>query len=102
MRLTRIAAQYRLTLAGFEPRILLVDHVDAALAADDAAVLVTLLERTERITDLHDTRLLAKIGLKGRYPGRRGNYARPSPLSTREIPEKMAVFRQKSPEPVYP
>jgi hypothetical protein len=58
MRLWQKAAQYRLTLTGFEPRILLVDHVNAALAADDAAVLVTLLERTERITDLHDMRLL--------------------------------------------
>jgi hypothetical protein len=48
-------SQYRLTLTGFEPRILLVDHVDATLAADNAAVLVTLLERTEGIADLHDT-----------------------------------------------
>ena len=53
----RKAAQYRLTLAGFEPRILLVDHVNAALAADDAAVLVTLLERAERVANLHRTAL---------------------------------------------
>src|SRR5690349_19200849 len=55
MRLYPQAAQYRLTLTGFEPRILLVDHVHAARAADDAAVLIALLERTEGVADLHDT-----------------------------------------------
>src|SRR5712671_767760 len=43
-----------LALAGLEARIGLVDDVDAALAAHDAAVLVALLERLQRIGDLHD------------------------------------------------
>jgi hypothetical protein len=50
-----IAPNYDLTLAGFEPGVLLIDDIDPALAADDAAVLVTLLERTERVANLHDT-----------------------------------------------
>jgi membrane-bound lytic murein transglycosylase B len=52
--------EYCLTLAGFEPRILLVDHVNTTLAADDAAVLVTLLERPEGVANLHDTPSRAK------------------------------------------
>jgi hypothetical protein len=46
---------YDLALAGFEPGVLLVDDIDPAFAADDAAVLVTLLERPEGIANLHDT-----------------------------------------------
>ena len=34
-------------------RVLFVDHVDAALAAHDAAVGFALLERLERIGDFH-------------------------------------------------
>jgi hypothetical protein len=40
-------------LAGFEPALRLVDDVDTALAAHDAAIAVTLLERAERVLDLH-------------------------------------------------
>src|SRR3954454_22361791 len=42
-----------LGLARLEARVGLVDHVDAALAADDAAILVAQLHRLERMTDLH-------------------------------------------------
>ena len=44
-----------LALTSLEARVLLVDHIDPAFAADDAAVLVTLLERPEGIANLHDT-----------------------------------------------
>src|SRR5690349_13704690 len=47
-------------LAGLEARVRLVDHVDAALAPDDAAVLVALLQCLQRIGDLHGARILAK------------------------------------------
>jgi hypothetical protein len=50
-----IAAQYRLTLARLEPRIFLIDNVNATFAADNPAIFVTLLKRAERITNLHDT-----------------------------------------------
>ena len=42
-----------LALARLEARVGLVDHVNATLAAHDAAVLVTLLERLQGINDLH-------------------------------------------------
>ena len=45
--------RFRSALAGFEPALRLVDDVDAALAAHDTAVAVTLLERAERVLDLH-------------------------------------------------
>ncbi len=44
----------KLTLAGFEPALRLVDDVYAALTAHNAAVAVAILERTERVSDLHD------------------------------------------------
>src|SRR6185312_2734551 len=44
-----------LALAGLKARILLVDHIDPALTADHPAILVPLLERSEGITNLHDT-----------------------------------------------
>jgi hypothetical protein len=47
-------------LAGFEPGVLLVDDIDPAFAADDAAVLVTLLERPEGIANFHDTAFISK------------------------------------------
>jgi hypothetical protein len=34
-------------LTGFEPALRLVDHIDTALTAHDAAIAVTLLERAE-------------------------------------------------------
>jgi hypothetical protein len=40
-------------LACLEPALGLVDHVDPALAAHDAAIAVALLERAERVLDLH-------------------------------------------------
>src|SRR5690242_13156177 len=55
----------RLSLAGLEARVLLVDDVGAALAADDAAVLVTLLQRTERVADLHRTYAFKMPGNRG-------------------------------------
>jgi hypothetical protein len=42
-----------LTLAGFEPALRLVDHVDAAFATHNAAITMPVLERAERIADLH-------------------------------------------------
>src|SRR5438270_11294206 len=44
-----------LALACLEARIGLVDDVDAPLAPHDATVLVALLQRLQRIGDLHDT-----------------------------------------------
>ncbi len=40
-------------LAGFEPALRLVDHIDAALTAHDAAIAMALLERAEGVTYLH-------------------------------------------------
>ena len=42
-----------LTLAGFKPTLRLVDYIDAALTAHDAAIAVALLERAEGVTYLH-------------------------------------------------
>ena len=42
-----------LTLTGFKPTLRLVDHIDAALTAHDAAIAVALLERAEGVTYLH-------------------------------------------------
>jgi hypothetical protein len=43
-----------LSLAGLKAGILLVDDIDPAFAAVDAAVLVALLERAEGIANFHD------------------------------------------------
>ena len=40
-------------MAGFEPALRLVDHIDAALTAHDAAIAVALLERAEGVAYLH-------------------------------------------------
>ncbi len=40
-------------LTGFEPALRLVDNIDAALTAHDAAIAVALLERAEGVTYLH-------------------------------------------------
>ena len=40
-------------LAGFEPALRLVDNVDAAFPAHNTAVAVPILERAERIANLH-------------------------------------------------
>jgi hypothetical protein len=42
-----------LALTGFEPWLRLVDYIDAALTAHDAAIAMTLLERAEGVTYLH-------------------------------------------------
>jgi hypothetical protein len=42
-----------LTLAGLEPGLRLVDHIDAAFAAHDSAIAMTRFQRTERVCDFH-------------------------------------------------
>jgi hypothetical protein len=56
-----------LTLAGFEPALGLVDHVDAAFAAHDTAITVPVLERAKRISDLHGSSpdLSRRVGRRG-------------------------------------
>ena len=44
----------RLALTGFVTALRLVNDVYAAFTAHDTAVAVTLLERAERVFDLHD------------------------------------------------
>ena len=44
---------FKSTLTGFEPALRLVDHVDAAFSAHNTAVAVPVLERAERIANLH-------------------------------------------------
>src|SRR5579871_1827268 len=51
-------------LPRLEARVLLVDHVDAPLAPDDAAVLVALLERAQRIADFHGRRPMSRRARK--------------------------------------
>src|SRR5437764_14156028 len=51
-RLTAPRNDVILALAGLEARAGFVDHVDAALAPDDAAILVALLQCLQRIGDL--------------------------------------------------
>ena len=53
MRPFFIRCSVGLALAGFEPALRLVDHIDAALTAYDAAIAVTLLERAEGVANLH-------------------------------------------------
>ena len=42
-----------LALPGLEPGVLLIDDVDSPLAPDDAAVLIALFQRAQRIADFH-------------------------------------------------
>ncbi len=42
-----------LALTSLEPTLRLVDYIDAALTAHDAAIAVTLLERTEGVANFH-------------------------------------------------
>jgi len=42
-----------LALTGFEPALCLVNNIDTALTAHDAAIAVALLERAEGVTYLH-------------------------------------------------
>src|SRR5438046_6415985 len=55
-------------LARLEARIGLVDDVDAPLAPHDAAVLVALLQRLQRIGDLHDRVLGKARNIRSRAP----------------------------------
>lgn len=41
-------------MAGFEPALGFIDHVEAAFTAHNAIVAVPLGQRLERITDFHD------------------------------------------------
>jgi hypothetical protein len=50
---SRPISQPLLALAGLEALLGLVDHVDPALAADEAVVTVTPAQGLERITDFH-------------------------------------------------
>jgi hypothetical protein len=54
-------------LAGLEARVLLVDDVDTALAANKAVLAMTSLERLERILDLHfsDPRISGRLEFAG-------------------------------------
>ena len=45
--------QRDLALAGFEPTLRFVDHVNAAFATHNTAVAMPILERAERIANLH-------------------------------------------------
>ena len=47
-------------LAGFEPALSFVDHVDAALAAHNAAIAVAVLERAKRVSNLHLVILMSR------------------------------------------
>ena len=42
--------------------VLLVDHIDPAMPADDAAILVADLRRLQAVSDLHDTTLVQQPG----------------------------------------
>ena len=55
-----------LALACFEPALRLVDHIDTALTAHDAAVAVPALERAERVLDLHGLLLIRGAQLERR------------------------------------
>jgi hypothetical protein len=66
-------------LTSLEARVGLVDDIDPALAADDAAILIAELCRFQRITNLHDQSLWGQEIL------RRGTYERTPPLSTPEL-----------------
>ena len=50
-----------LALAGFEPALRLVDDVYTALATHDAAVAVPVLERAERVANLHGASSLMSV-----------------------------------------
>ncbi len=58
--------QQFLTLAGFEPALRFVDHVNAAFATHNAAVTVPVLERAERIANLHGR---SPVSWRGPAPG---------------------------------
>ena len=61
-----IVCKQFLTLAGFEPALRFVDHVNAAFATHNAAVTVPVLERAERIANLHGR---SPVSWRGPAPG---------------------------------
>src|SRR6185312_5345900 len=65
----RCAAVPRSALAGFEPRVRLVDDVGAAAAAHDLAVLVALFQRFQRVSDFHDVTSKRPANIRKRRPG---------------------------------
>jgi hypothetical protein len=50
-----IIAVHYLALAGLHAGVLLVDHINPAVAADHSAVFVAELGRLKAVADLHDT-----------------------------------------------
>jgi hypothetical protein len=52
---TALLNQPRLTLAGLEAALRLVDHIDATFAAYDTIVAMPGAQRFERIADFHGT-----------------------------------------------
>lgn len=59
-----------LALASFELALRLVDNVDAAFATHNAAITVPVLERAERVLDLHGLLLISRrdVRLVNRAP----------------------------------
>ncbi|MFQ3234332.1 MAG: hypothetical protein ACI82J_002031 [Sulfitobacter litoralis] len=55
-----------LTLTGFETALCFVDYVNAAFATHNAAVTMPILERAERIANLHG---LSPVSWRGPAPG---------------------------------
>src|SRR5947208_15660619 len=88
----------KLALARLEARVGLVDDVDAALAAHDAAILVAQLHRLERMTDLHGP-------YSTKSPGRAGvNFEIGRKIGTGQVPvnpdsgldwRQMALFSRR-------
>src|SRR5215475_182300 len=66
-----------LALARLEAALDLVDHIDPALAADQAVGAMAAAQRFQRVTDLHGTILI--VTLKGR--GSRPNLILPEPAN---------------------
>ena len=56
-------------LTGFVAALRLVDHIDAAFATHNAAVTVPVLERAERIFDLHGLSPVLRRGPAPCYDG---------------------------------
>src|SRR4051812_19952027 len=62
----------RSALAGLEAALHLVDHIDPALAADQAVVTVAAAQRFQRVTDFHGTSWKASEG-RARQAGKQRN-----------------------------